>query len=265
MTAAAVRSAAYAPATPEQTIAARVTLGRVIRAEWVKFGTLVSNSLTMLAAFFLIAGIAVLLVWARGTEAMTTTLPELLTGASWAQMLVAVLAVVFACSEWSSGMSRVTFLAVPTRWPVVVAKAVVLGVTSCIAGVLGAFCALIAGGIGGVESENGQALRLIAGAGVYLAGIAILAVAIGVIVRNLVAGVLTVIGFIWVLPLAITLIPWEAMQRIVPYLPSPAGGLLIAAENPASQLTPWGGGAILLAWAVMGLVIATFTLRIRDV
>ncbi|WP_454138131.1 hypothetical protein [Microbacterium paulum] len=223
-------------------VAARATPVRVMRAEWVKFCTLISNPLTMFIAFLLIAGLGALLVWARSTESMTPTLTELLTGASWAQMLVAVLAAVFACTEWSSGMSRVTFLAAPTRWPVLVGKAVVMGVTAFIAGALGAGGALIAGAIGGVdvESESGLAVRLVFGAGVYLAGIAILAVAIGVIVRNLIAGILTVIGFIWVLPLAITLIPWEVIQRVVPYLPSPAGGLLIAAENPAWEADPLG-------------------------
>ncbi len=212
-----------------------MTPGRVMRAEWVKFGTLISNPLTMLVAFLLIAALAVVLVWARSTESTVPTMTELLTGASWAQMLVAVLAAVFACTEWSSGTSQVTFLAAPTRWPVLIGKAVVMGVTAFFAGALGATGALIAGAAGGVDVEADLQLttRLVLGTGVYLAGIAILAVGIGVIVRNLIAGILTVIGFIWVLPLAITLIPWEPLQHAVPYLPSPAGGLLIAAENPA--------------------------------
>lgn len=245
----------------------RATPVRAMLAEWVKFGTLISNPLTMVVACLLIAGSAALLVWARSTESTMPTLTELLTGASWAQMLVAVLAAVFACTEWSSGMSRVTFLAAPTRWPVVIGKAAVMGVTALLAGALGAGGALIVGAIGGVEveSESVLAVRLVFGAGAYLAGIAILAVALGVIVRNLIAGILTVVGFLWVLPLAITLIPWEPVQRVVPYLPSPAGGLLIAAENPVSELTPWGGGAVLLAWAVVSLVVATFMLRTRDV
>lgn len=248
-------------------VAMRATPVRVMRAEWMKFGTLISNPLTMFVAFLLIVGLAVLLVWARGAESMTPTMTELLTGASWAQMLVAVLAAVFACTEWSSGTSQVTFLAAPTRWPVLIGKAVVMGLTAFFAGVLGAGGALVAGAIGGVEVdvESDLAVRLVLGAGVYLGGIAILAVAMGIIVRNLVAGILTVIGFIWVLPLAITLIPWELIQRVVPYLPSPAGGLLLADANPASELSPWGGGAVLLAWAVASLVAAAFVLRSRDV
>ncbi|MFT3796857.1 hypothetical protein [Microbacterium sp.] len=243
----------------------RATPVRVMRAEWVKFGTLLSNPITMCVAFLLTPGLAVLLVWARSAQSVTPT--ELLAGASWAQMLVAVLAAVFACTEWSSGTSRVTFLAAPTRWPVLVGKAVVMGVTAFLAGALGAGGALLAGAIGGVDltGHASLAVRLVVGAGVYLAGIAILAVAIGVIVRDLVAGILTVIGFIWVLPLAITLIPWEPVPHVVPYLPSPAGGLLIAADNPASPLTAWGGGAVLFAWAVAGVLCAALVLGGRDV
>lgn len=245
---------------------ALATPARVMRAEWVKFGTLPSNPLTIFVAFALIAGLAVLLVFVRGTESATPTITELLTGASWAQMLVAVLAAVFVCTEWSSGMSQVTFLAAPTRWPVLIGKAAVMGVTALLAGTLGAGGALAAGALGGVDvaAEMGLAVRIVFGTGLYLTGIAVLAVGIGVLVRNLIAGILTVIGFIWVLPLAITLITWEPVQHIVPYLPSPAGGLLIAAESPASELSPWGGGAVLFAWALAGLVAAALVLRHRD-
>lgn len=248
-------------------VVARATPVRVMRAEWVKFGTLISNPLTMFVAFLLIAGLAVLLVWARSTESTLPTMTELLTGASWAQMLVAVLAAVFACTEWSSGTSQVTFLAAPTRWPVLIGKGVVMGVTAFLVGAFGAGAALIAGAIGGVDfaDDTSPAVQLVIGAGVYLAGIAILSLGIGVIVRNLVAGILAVIGFIWVLPLAITLIPWEPVQRFVPYLPSPAGGLLIAAENSTSELTPWGGGLVLIGWAVVSLIAAAVVLRSRDV
>lgn len=240
---------------------------RALLAEWVKFGTLISNTLTLILAYVLIAGPAMLLVWVRGIESIATNLTELLTGVSWAQMLLAVLAAVFACTEWSSGMSQSTFLAVPTRWPVLVGKVVVMGVIAFLVGVLGAGSALIAGRIGGVDVAGAGevAARLVCGAGVYLAGISIIAIAVGVMVRSLVAGILSVIGFVWVLPLGLTLIPWEPIQRIVLYLPYPAGGLLISPENPDSPLTPWAGGAVLFAWAVLGAIAATLVLRARDV
>ncbi|MGO3885683.1 MAG: hypothetical protein ACTJHU_05235 [Mycetocola sp.] len=248
-------------------ITVRATPARVMRAEWVKFGTLISHPLTMVVAFVMIAGAAVLLVWARSAEATSPTMTELLTGTSWAQMIVAVLAAVFVCTEWSSGTSQVTFLAAPTRWPVLIGKAVVVGATAFLVGAFGAGAALIAGAIGGIDvaEDTGLAAQLVTGAGVYLSGTAILSLGIGMIARNLVAGILAVVAFIWVLPLALTVIPWEPIQHLVPYLPSPAGGLLIAADNPASVLTPWGGGLVLSGWAVLSLIAAAVVLRSRDV
>ncbi|UOR03284.1 hypothetical protein MUN77_08380 [Leucobacter allii] len=244
----------------------RATPAKALRAEWLKFSTLASNPVSVFAAFALIAVFAVLLVGARASESSTPTPTELLTGASWAQMLLAVLAVVFACTEWSSGTGPTTFLAVPARWPVLAGKAVVMGVMAFLVGSLGAVAALVAGAVGGAEITGHAALavRLVLGSGAYLAGIAVLAVAIGVIVRNLVAGILVVIGFVWVVPLAVTLIPWDPVLRLVPYLPSPAGGVLIAAESPAAALTPWGGAAVLAAWAVGALGIAGISLSRRD-
>lgn len=244
-----------------------VTPARAMRAEWVKFVTLPSNSLTMIVAVFVLSGLAVVLVWARRTESTVPTMTELLAGASWSQMLVAVLAAVFACTEWSGGTSAVTFLAVPTRWPVLAGKAAVMGVTGFLVGTLGAGAALVAGAVGGVDvaGDSDVAVRLVVGTGAYLAGIAILAVGIAMTVRGLIAGILTVIGFVWVLPLAVTLIPWEPILHVVPYLPSPAGGALIAAEHPGAALTPWSGGLVLAAWAGVGLIAATGVLRGRDV
>ncbi|MFV0432583.1 MAG: hypothetical protein ACK5LO_01170 [Leucobacter sp.] len=245
----------------------RPSLARAARAEWVKFGTLASNTVTTLAAVAVIAVIAAVLVWARASESAAPSTVELLTGVSWAQLFLPVLAAVFVCSEWSSGTSRVTFLAVPTRWPVLLGKAAVMGVVSFFAGALGATGALLVGLVGGVDvgADAALAVRLVIGAGVYLGGLAVLAVGIGAIARNLTASVLTVIGFLWVLPLLIALIPSPEVQRLVPYLPSPAGGLLIAAENPAALLTPWAGGAVLLAWACAALLGALPVLRARDI
>lgn len=251
------------------TIAAssRLTVGRAARAEWIKFGTLISYPVTAVAALSVIVVLAAVLVWARAGESAVPSTVELLTGVSWAQLLLPVLAVVFICSEWASGTSRVTFLAAPTRWPVLLGKAAVVGAVSFLVGVLGAAGALLVGAAGGVEvgHDVGLAVRLVAGAGVYLGALAVLALGVGAIVRNLIGGILTVIGFLWVLPLLVALIPSPEVQRLVAYLPTPAGGLLISAETPASQLTPWAGGAVLLAWAGAALVGAVIVLRARDI
>lgn len=246
---------------------ARLTPGRAVRAEWLKFATLTANPVAASAALLMIVALAGVLVWARSGEPAQPTMVELLNGVSWAQLLVAVLAAVFICSEWSSGTGVVTFLAAPTRWPVLLGKVSVMGTVAFLIGVIGASGALLVGAGGGVDpgTDPALAVRLVVGSGVYLAGLAVIAVGIGAVVRNLVAGILTVLGFLWLFPLAVTMIPSPQVQRLVAYLPSPAGGVLIAAENPTALLTPWAGAAVLLTWAGAAVLAAVIALRASDV
>ncbi|WP_125099241.1 hypothetical protein [Leucobacter chromiireducens] len=249
------------------------TAARAMRAEWVKFRTLHSYLVTSLSAFVLIVGMAAMLVWVRTGDAAAVTLTELLTGVSWAQLIVAVLATVFACGEWTSGTAQISFLAVPRRWHVLLGKAVALAGVAFGVGALGAGCAVALGVVVGQMTLGSASLgvRVALGAGVYLAGIAVLSAGIAVVVRNVVGAMLTVIGFVWGLPMGITLVPVVAVQRAASYLPAPAGGQLLAggrllADGPgAAALTPLAGGAVLWAWALASLVAAALVLHRRDV
>jgi ABC-2 type transport system permease protein len=186
---------------------------------------------------------------------------------AWAQFVLAVLAVVMMCSEWASGTSKVTFLAVPNRWPVLAGKAAVVGVVGLVAGATGAATAFaLASATGtGLGAEPAFAVRLVAGAGLYLGTIAVLALAIGAIVRDLAGSILAVVGFLWVTPFVTTMIPVPEVLELSLYLPTPAGLLLLAPDGSAAGLGPWGGYAVLLAWTAAALAGAVVALRARDV
>lgn len=245
----------------------RSRVGGAVRSEWVKFGSLLSHLLTTAAVAGVIAGFGAMLVWVGSEDRRGPGVAELLSGVSWAQLLIGLLGAVFACAEWSSGTAQPTFLATPRRWRVLLGKALVIGSVSGVAGVIGASGALFAGAVGGVPVgvEPGLAVRMVLGAGGYLAGIGVLAVAIGVIVRNLVGGILAVVGFLWVLPLLGGFAPWATIQRLLTYLPAPAGGTLLAADDPNLALTPSAGGAVLCAWAIGAALASVAVLHARDV
>lgn len=244
-----------------------LSAARVVRAEWTKFRTLPSNLVTMTITSVTIIGLAGVLLAALAGEGTVPATIELLAGVSWAQFLPAVLGVVMICSEWTSGTSKVTFLAVPTRWPALAAKVAVVGVATFVAGAAGAAGALVMGAATGVDVGRDPALviRLVVGTGLYLGTIAVLALGLGAIVRDLVGSILTVLGFLWVVPFAAAMIPVPEVQELTLYLPASAGVLLITPDNPAVGLTPWGGYAVLLAWAAAALAGAVLTLRTRDV
>ncbi|WP_454151047.1 ABC transporter permease subunit [Microbacterium lacticum] len=181
------------------------------------------------------------------------------------QLLVAIPAVVFLASEYTSGSARVTFLAVPTRIPVLLGKQLAVAVPAAVAGVAGAGIAFGGNALLDAHPEVWAAVRAVAGAGLYLAAIAALSVAVAAIIRSLVGATLTVAALLTVAPLIVTLIPIDWVQRTAAWLPTPAGQLVFLPDNPDASLSWWGGYLVLLAWTAGATFIAGVLLRARDV
>jgi ABC-2 type transport system permease protein len=253
----------------------QVTLGRVAQSEWIKFTTLRSTlplhaaTVAALAGMGLLPAIAATSMGSGLSSAVAAQ--DVLGSMSWVQLIVAISGVVFITSEYTSGSAQTTYVAVPTRVPVLLTKQLVVAMTAAIDGTAGAAIA-----IGGTtllfrDSSLGRpftpelATQLIAGAGLYLAAIAALSVALGAVIRNLVAGILTTTGILTIAPLAVGLVPVQWIQATAPYFPATAGQALLTAENPAAVLTPWAGYVVLLAWTGATNIVAGILLRVRDV
>ena len=110
-----------------------LTFGRVVASEWVKFRTLRSTVWTLGVTVVLMVGIAALVAWGmtQGDEPAPPGmgLVAVTAGTQMAQLAVAVLGVPIITGEYTTGMVRSTFAAVPTRLPALAAKAIVLAVT----------------------------------------------------------------------------------------------------------------------------------------
>jgi ABC-2 type transport system permease protein len=253
----------------------QVTFGRVAQSEWIKFTTLRSNLPLQVVTVVALAGMGLLPAIAATSMAAglssAVAAQDVLGSMSWVQLIVAITGVVFVTSEYTSGSSLITYVAVPTRVPVLISKQLVVAATAAIAGVAGAAIA-----VGGTtllihDTSLGSAIspelaaRLIGGAGLYLAAIAALSVALGAIIRNLVAGILATTGLLTIAPHAVGLIPVQWIQATAPYFPAAAGQALLTAENPAAVLTPWDGYVVLLVWTVATTIVAGIVLRVRDV
>ena len=141
--------AARVPAYP---LPQRVSQGRVIRAEWTKLRTQPSALWAGAASVGLAAGFGILYSLLRearpphGAAAVASFDPTAisLSGIQLAQIAVGVLGAMLITSEYSSGMIRSTFAAVPRRLPVLWGKAAIaLGAVFavCVPAVLVAFFA----------------------------------------------------------------------------------------------------------------------------
>jgi ABC-2 type transport system permease protein len=192
------------------------------------------------------------------------------SGVLLGQLAMCVLGVMVVASEYSTGMIRSSLLAVPTRLPMLAAKAAVFGLLVLVVGVVVSFGSFLIGqpffaDIAPVSLGDPGVLRAVVGGGLYLAMVGVFALAIGAIVRHTAAGITGVIAFVLVLAPLTQMLPGSFGGRVHAYLPTEAGHLIAQARQaPTDLLTPWQGFAVFGLWTAALLVVAAILLKRRD-
>jgi ABC-type transport system involved in multi-copper enzyme maturation permease subunit len=213
------------------------------------------------------------------------TLDHTLVGALAGLIAVVVVAAMFITAEYRRGLIRTTFAASPRRGRVLAAKAIVIAAVSFAAGLAAAAVAIPLNSH--VLRANGNYLypanlltlvRLAAGTAALLAAAAVLALALGAMLRRSAVAVTVVIALI-ILPFLVAVtnaLPvaagnWLmrlapaagfAVQQTIPNYPQVSNACSVA--QGCYPLAPWAGFAVLCAWAAAALGLALLLLRRRD-
>ncbi len=224
------------------------------------------------------------LVAGPGSAGPTSTFEQPLTGLFVGLIAVAVVGAMFFTVEYRRGLIRTTLAADPRRGRVLAAKAVVAGAVAFVVGLVAAILAIAIGlpyqrnqGSYVLPVSTPTEVRVIVGTAAMVALAAVLAVAIGAMLRRSAAAVTVAIVAI-VLPflLAVTVLPASAGAWLMRL--TPAAGFAIeqsipnytqvtAVFSPAQgnyPLSPWIGFAVLCAWVAVALASAYLLLRRRD-
>jgi ABC-2 type transport system permease protein len=273
-------------ARPAELGSGKVTQLGVIRSEWIKLRTLRSTWWSLFATVVMVVGLGTLFSALRahrfnqdnaqfrgpglGRLGLDPTLVSL-RGVFLAQLAIGVLGVLVITGEYSTGMIRSSIAAVPHRRPILIAKAVVFGMTALILTELAALAAFLLGQLA-LKSTHLQAslsthdsVRAIIGAGLYLTLIGLLAVGLGFLIRNTAGGIAAVFGIVLVLPLLANALPTPYSTDVSKYLPLNAGTQILMTGNyDSSQLSPWAGIGITALYAVAALVAGAIVLSRRD-
>lgn len=263
------------PATPPK----KVTQARVLLSEWTKTRSLRSTIFSMLAAVVFIVGLSILVPsvivahWPPdrpGEAAAFDPTTRSLSGIFLAQLAIGVLGVLLISGEYATGMIRATFAAVPTRLPVLWAKAAVFATVTLVLmvpSVLAAF--LIGQSI--LTSKHLQTnlsdpgvLRAVIGAALYLTVVGLLGIGLGALLRNTAAGISSLFGLLFVLPIIVRFLPSSWADPINKYLPSSAGEAITHVHPDPAMLAPWTGFGLFCAYALVVLLVAAVSLRRRD-
>ncbi|MEP7088833.1 MAG: ABC transporter permease [Nocardioidaceae bacterium] len=261
---------------PQASDRERVTLVRVVRSEWIKLRTLRSSWVTLLSAVLALVVLGAVIGYNTGRH-FAGLAPEdsaasgPLQGYYLGQLLMGVLGVLLVSGEYSTGMVRSTFAAVPRRLTVLIAKALVFGVVATIAMVASTFAAFFVSQAFlshyGHPSSLGDpgVLRAVIGTGVYLALIGLLGGAIGWIVRSTPGGIATLVGLLLVVPVLLQVLPGSWAADAAKYLPSEAGASFVMSVRLPATLAPWTGLGVLLGWVAIAFAAAAVLLRRRDI
>jgi len=277
-------------ATPVRaaTATGRVTFAGTTAAEWIKFRTLRSTVWTLVTTVVLMVGISVLAAWGSTTELADASAAQggmnvamlLSAGYQLAQLGVAVLGVLIVTGEYSTGMVRSTFTAVPRRLPVLGAKALVLSAAVIAVTVVSMALSYLATMPfhdtlnARFDLSDSETLRMTIGLPLYLVAIGLLSFAVGALVRHSAGALTGIIALLLVIENVLMMIPLRAIEVISPFLPSTAGRRLLFdsdmlasldATSSAAHLTPWQGYAVLVTWVVALVALAAMRLRRGDV
>jgi ABC-2 type transport system permease protein len=259
------------------TVAGPVTQARVIRAEWTKLRALRSTWWCGLTAVMLIVGLAAA-IGGSGTayhvsagDPAVTAVSASLLGLLFAQLVIGVVGVLAFSGEYGTGMIRATLAVVPSRLPVLWAKVIVLAglvlpvtMLCAFAGFFAATALNSARGGSVISLADPGVLRTVAGASLYLTVVAVIALALGALLRKTAAGLSVFAAVFFVVPIVVGALP-HTITGFAPYLPSNAGGALWGDPlSTAHALSPWTGFAVLCGYAVALTAAAAWRLRRRD-
>lgn len=244
----------------------------LIATERIKLFTTRSPWWCMLLALVLTIGFAGLIAANIGDE-RTFSLPEAEGGYQFGLVVMMVMAALAVTTEYRFGTIRTSFQAVPNRIALLLAKTAVVAVLAAVIGEITAFASWgLAKAIhpsGALALSGEEAWRNVAGLGLVYLVTAVIAVAVGILVRQTAGAVAILLIYSLLVENLVTLIPkiGNDIQKWMPFTMANhflTGGVRGPGGVVDAPLAPW---ASLLYFAGIGavlLIVALGTANRRD-
>ncbi len=262
----------------------RYGLGGALRSEWAKLRTVRSTTWSLAVTVVLVIGIGILASAATASRYRTGNVDRLLfdptsvslTGYFVGQLALGVLGVLTLSAEYGTGSIRSTFAAIPRRPLVLLAKVLVFGAVALAVAEVVSFSAffvgqaLLSGSAPTASLSQPGVVRAVAGGGLYLTVLGLLALGLAAIIRHTAAAITTFVGALLILPLVVSAFPASIGHPIGKYLPLVIGEAMTATTPRGAHadflpsFAPWTGFAWLCAYAAGALVIGGIAMVRRD-
>jgi ABC-2 type transport system permease protein len=259
--------------------AGRYGMVDLIRSEWTKLRTVRSTAWTLgmtLLVGLAASGIAMGVTrahWAAMSASNRASFHPIevsLMGAYLGgTLLLGILGILVVSSEYATGTIRATLAAAPRRPMVLAAKVLVFGAVTLVVAEIVTFAgfflgqALLTSPAPHATLASRGALQAVAGSGLYLCVVGLLALGIAVLVRHTAGAISGYVGVILVLPVIVSALPGSLEYQVERLLPLEIGSAIIG--NPAPEaFGPWTGFLILCGYTVLVLALGSVLLVRRD-
>lgn len=245
----------------------------VIVFEWTKLRGTRSTYWTILVAAVTAIGFSVLIASAFNAPKQKSPVDPLLPGFAsleYAVLAVGVLGVLTISSEFSSGLIRTTFCAVPGRRTVLAAKAVAVGGATLLLGEVVAFVSFFLAQA--VLSHSGRDVSLSAhgvlGAvlvdGTLLSVCALCGLGLGALIRHTAGSIAAFAGLV-ILPSLLAALPAPWGDKIGRFTLVIAAHQATSLRPSGSELAPAWSLLVLYSWPLLIMLAATVVLARKDI
>jgi ABC-2 type transport system permease protein len=257
----------------------RYGMADLVRSEWTKLRTVRSTMWTLgmtvftgLAASGIATGVtrAHWATMSASNKASFHPIEVSLTGVDLGgTLMLGILGILVVSSEYATGTIRATLAAAPRRPMVLAAKVLIFGAVTLVVAEFAAFAgfflgqALLTSPAPHATLSSPTALRAVAGVGLFLCVVGLLALGTAVLVRHTAGAISAYVGVILVLPIIVSALPGSLQYQIERLLPLEIGSAMINNPGP-DAFGPWIGFLILCGYTALILAVGTVFLVRRD-
>jgi hypothetical protein len=173
-------------------------------------------------------------------------------------------------SEYSTGAIGSTLAAVPRRQRLFAAKGLVVFALVFVLIEIIVFAAffigqaLISGHAPTAKIGDPGVIRALIGGGFYGAGIGLLGLAFGTILRSAAGAISVLVALLFVLPGIVAALPASVEHSVEKFWPTQAGSQIGSVVRTAHTLSPWAGFGVFCLFVAIVCAVALITMARRD-
>lgn len=250
----------------------------LLAVERIKLFTTRSPMWCTLAALAITIGFAAMIAGVDTENAPTIASSQF--GYSFGLVVIMVMAALAITTEYRFGTIKATFQAIPNRTATLLAKTTVVAGFAAVVGMIAAFgsvaITMLIRSNADLSINTAFEWRATAGVGLVYAVSAVIAVAVGILIRHSAGAVSVVLIYSQLVESLVALIPsvGDDIQKWMPFHVSnrfltgdPDATSRLVSEGPppsASTLSPWWAAAYFVGFALVLLMISLYTANKRD-